>query len=124
LDYLVGNCTGLVQQFNDFVQHKGGDVQHQPIAPAFLGVVFTMVQIYSQQVTAAQNTYIQEVLVNSQVPVLRSHVRNSPRHFGDAGENGVPAMLRATGRDDVVQEFDQLTDEVLGALALTPGVRR
>ncbi|WP_410610111.1 ParA family protein [Amycolatopsis sp. lyj-109] len=123
LDYLVGNCTGLVQQFNDFVHHKGGGREHEPIEPEFLGVVFTMVQIYSQQVTAAQHGYIQEVQVNSQVPVLKSHIRNSPRHFGDAGENGVPAMLRATGRDEVVREFDELADEVLSALSLS-GDRR
>lgn len=119
LDYLVGNCTTLVEQFNDFVKHKGGSRDHRPIAPSFLGVVFTMVQIYSQQVTLAQHAYIEEVRLNSQVPVLRSKIRNSPRHFGDAGENGVPAMLRAVGKDDVVREFDQLADEVLEALELS-----
>jgi chromosome partitioning protein len=119
LDYLVGNCDELVKQFNDFVNHKPGAGDHRPIAPTFLGVVFTMVQIYSQQVTLAQHAYIEEVRLNSRVPVLESKVRNSPRHFGDAGESGVPAMLRATGRDEVVREFDQLADEVLGALALS-----
>lgn len=120
LDYLVGNLRSLVDQFNDFVHHKGGDQNHRPIDPGVLGVVFTMVQIYSQQVVLAQHTYIEEVRLNSQVPVLESKIRNSPRHFGDAGESGVPAMLRATGRDEVVREFDQLADEVLGAL----GVKR
>ncbi|GAA5161179.1 MULTISPECIES: ParA family protein [Amycolatopsis] len=124
LDYLVGNCAVLVQQFNDFVNHKRTADSHRPIDPAFLGVVFTMVQIYSQQVTLAQHTYIEEVRLNSQVPVLESKIRNSPRHFGDAGESGVPAMLRATGRDEVVKEFDQLADEVLGALDLLPGGHR
>ncbi|ADJ49979.1 cobyrinic acid a,c-diamide synthase [Amycolatopsis mediterranei S699] len=123
LDYLVGNCTGLVQQFNDFVHHKGGGREHEPIEPDFLGVVFTMVQIYSQQLTAAQHRYFEEVQANSQVPVLKSHIRNSTKHFGDAGESGVPAMLRTTGRDEVVREFDELADEVLGALSLS-GNRR
>jgi chromosome partitioning protein len=124
LDYLVGNCAGLVEQFNDFVTHKRGAGDHQPIDPGFLGVVFTMVQIYSQQVTLAQHAYIEEVRLNSRVPVLKSKVRNSPKHFGDAGETGVPAMLRTAGKDDVVKEFDQLTDEVLGALTLSAGDRR
>lgn len=123
LDYLVGNCAALVQQFNDYVSHKGGTGEHRRIDPSMLGVVFTMVQIYSQQVTLAQNTYIEEVKVNSRVPVLESKIRNSTRHFGDAGENGVPAMLRATVNDDVVMEFEQLTDEVLDALALSGGHR-
>ncbi len=124
LDYLVGNCAGLVQQFNDYVNHKRGSDGHRPIDPSFLGVVFTMVQIYSQQVTLAQHGYIEEVRLNSRVPVLESKIRNSPRHFGDSGEGGVPAMLRAPGRDEVVQEFDQLADEVLGALELVSGDHR
>lgn len=124
LDYLVGNCAGLVQQFNDYVNHKRGTGDHHPIDPSFLGVVFTMVQIYSQQVTLAQHTYIEEVRLNSRVPVLKSKVRNSPRHFGDAGESGVPAMLHASGKDEVVREFDQLTDEILGGLTLSPGDQR
>ncbi|MER7010863.1 AAA family ATPase [Saccharopolyspora sp. NPDC000359] len=121
LDYLVGNCDGLVQQFNEFVNHKGGIGDHRPINPSVLGVVFTMVQIYSQQVTAAQHAYIQEVQLNSRVPVLKSSVRNSPRHFGSSGESGVPAMLRASSKDEVVKEFNQLVDEVLSSLAISPG---
>jgi len=55
--------------------------------------------------------------------VLKGRIRNSTKHFGDAGESGVPAMLRATGRDEVVREFDELADEVLSALSLS-GDRR
>lgn len=124
LDYLVGNCDGLVQQFNDYANHKRGTGDHSPISPDFMGVVFTMVQIYSQQVTLAQHRYIEQAHMNSRVPVLESKIRNSPRHFGDAGESGVPAMLHATGKDEVVREFDQLTDEILGALALSSGDHR
>ncbi|MGV9359275.1 ParA family protein [Amycolatopsis sp. NPDC003731] len=123
LDYLGGNCTGLVEQFNDFVHHKGGSHGHKPINPEFLGVVFTMVQFYAQRLTAAQQKYVDEAQANSQVPVLKSYIRNSTPHFGDAGEDGVPAMLRATSRDNVVREFDEFADEVLGALSLS-GDRR
>lgn len=122
LDYLVGNCDGLVKEFNNYVNHKRtGD--HAPIAPAFLGVVFTMVQIYSQQVTSVQQRYIQQVRLNSRVSVLESRIRNSPRHFGNAGLDGIPAMLRTGGQDEVVREFGQLVDEVLNALDL-PGDHR
>jgi chromosome partitioning protein len=121
LDYLVGNCAGLVEQFNDYVNHKRGTGDHRPIDPTFLGVVFTMVNIYAQKVTFAQHTYIEEVRLNSQVPVLESTVRNSPHHFGDAGESGIPAILRAKRKDEVIDEFDQLADEFLGALRLPAG---
>ncbi|WP_410664668.1 ParA family protein [Amycolatopsis sp. lyj-84] len=119
LDYLDGNCKVLVQQFNDYVNHKRDAGDYRPIDPGFLGVVFTMVQIYSQQVVLAQHAYIEEVRLNSRVPVLESKIRNSPRHFGDAGEGGVPAMLAAAGKDEVVSEFDQLVDEVLSELSLS-----
>lgn len=111
----------MKQQFNEFVQHNGGSGGHRPVNPEILGVVFTMVQIYSQRVTAAQQVYLNEVELNSRVSVLESKIRNNPRHFGSAGENGVPAMLRATDKDDVVREFNGLADEVLGALALSAG---
>ncbi|WP_326929323.1 ParA family protein [Amycolatopsis orientalis] len=124
LDYLVGNCANLVEQFNDYVNHKDGTTRYRPITPEFLGVVFTMVQIYSQQVTAAQQMYIQEVLANSAVPVLDNKIRNSPRHFGDSGEGGVPAMVRGNGTDEVTREFDHLADEVLGGLAMSSAGRR
>jgi chromosome partitioning protein len=124
LDYLAGNCGELVEQFNEYVNHKRGTGDHRPIDPGFLGVVFTMVQIYAQQPILGQNTYIEEVRLNSKVPALESMVRNSSSHFGGAGENGIPAMLRTTGRDVVVDEFDQLTDEVLGALGLSSGDHR
>ncbi|WP_230862301.1 ParA family protein [Amycolatopsis camponoti] len=124
LDYLVGNCRELVEQFNDFVNHKGGSKEYRPIDPGVLGVVFTMVQIYSQQVVAGQQAYIDQVGLNSQVPVLKTTIRNSPRDFGDAGQGGVPAMLRPAVRDDVVREFDELTDEVLSALELPAGGHR
>src|SRR4051812_4611990 len=61
LAYLGGNLTTLVAQFNDYVHHKGGDQGHRSIDPGLLGVVFTMVQIYSQQVVLAQHQYIEEV---------------------------------------------------------------
>ncbi|MFC6012225.1 ParA family protein [Nocardia lasii] len=121
LDYLVGNCAGLVEEFNDYVNHGTGSTNHATIHPSFLGVVFTMVQIYSQQVTLAQQSYIDEVRDGSRVPVLKSVIRNSPKHFGSAGEDGVPAMLRAARADEVVKEFDQLVNEILGALTEARG---
>lgn len=119
LDYLVGNCQALVRQFNDYVDHKRNTEEHRPIDPQFLGVVFTMVQIYSQQVTGPQHVYIEEVRENSHVRVLENTVRNNSRIFGGAGESGVPAMLRTSKKDEIVQEFDELVDEVLGALMLS-----
>ncbi|ASO20610.1 chromosome partitioning protein [Actinoalloteichus hoggarensis] len=123
LDYLVENCVKLVGQYNEFVAF-GGAGGHGTIEPVTLGAVFTMVQMYSQQVILSQQRYIDEVQVNSTVPVLKSTIRHSPRHFGSSGDGGVPAMLSAARTDDVVKEFDALADEVLGALGLIQGGAR
>lgn len=113
LEYLVGNCSRLVQQFNEYVDHGRNTGDYRPIAPTFLGVVFTMVQIYSQRVTLAQQRYIDEAQLNSVVPVLQTTIRNSPRHFGGSGEDGVPAMLQGPANDEVSAEFGRLADEIL-----------
>jgi len=118
LDYLVLNCEALVGQFNDYVHDKSGVTSDTVIEPRFLGTVFNMVQIYAQQPTTTQQKYIDEVRGNSQVRVLQSMIRNSPALFGDAGEDGIPAMLRASGREEVAAEFSRLTDEIADALSL------
>ncbi|MEU6129552.1 AAA family ATPase [Saccharopolyspora sp. NPDC047091] len=122
LEYLAGSCDELKRDFNNFAHHNGGFGGHRPITPEILGVVFTMVQIYSQQPTAAHHEYIQEVKQNPEMPVLHNMVRNSTKHFSGSGEGGIPAMLRHPQKDDVVREFGRLTDEVLGKLGMSAGV--
>jgi chromosome partitioning protein len=114
--YLVGSCDKLVEEFNDYVGHKGSERQWRNISPRFLGVVFTMTQIYAGQPIASQLLQIAEVQSNADIPVLAGMMRNSPRHFGDAGMSGIPAMVRAPLSDDVAQEFRRLTEEVVAAI--------
>jgi chromosome partitioning protein len=121
IDYLAGNCDSLVAEYNDYVGHGSGLLNaDRTINPRFLGVAFTMVKIYANKPIATQQNYIEEVRLNSQLPVLNSMVRDSPRHFGDAGPSGVPAILRAPLDDEVAVEFRALAKEVLDGLGGGP----
>lgn len=120
IQYLAGNCDELVAEYNDYVNHGGarGD-SYRTIETRFLGVVFTMVKFYANKPIGTQQYYIEEVRLNGQIPVLNGMMRDSPRYFGDAGESGIPAVLRAPVTDEVVVEFRRLTTEVLDAVGGT-----
>lgn len=116
IQYLVGNCDGLVAEYNDFVHHGTRGGNDKAIETRFLGVVFTMVKIYAGKPIGTQQYYMEDVRLNAQMNVLNGMMRDSPRHFGDAGESGVPAVLRAPITDDVVVEFRRLASEILDAV--------
>jgi chromosome partitioning protein len=118
IEYLAGNCDKLVAEYNDFVNHgQSGVGNGSTIETRFLGVVFTMVKIYANKPIGTQQYYIEDVRLNGQLPVLNGTMRDSPRYFGDAGESGIPAVLKAPVTDDVVVEFRKLTTEILDAVA-------
>jgi len=112
IQYLVGNCDDLVAEYNDYVNH-GGRGDDRTIETRFLGVVFTMVKIYAGKPIGTQQYYMADVRLNAEMTVLDGVMRDSPRHFGDAGEGGVPAVLRAPVTDEIVVEFRRLATEIL-----------
>lgn len=112
IQYLVGNCDDLVAEYNDYVNH-GGRGDDRTIETRFLGVVFTMVKIYAGKPIGTQQYYMEDVRLNAEMTVLDGMMRDSPRHFGDAGEGGVPAVLRAPVTDEIVVEFRRLATEIL-----------
>jgi chromosome partitioning protein len=112
IQYLVGNCDDLVAEYNDYVNH-GGRGDDRTIETRFLGVVFTMVKIYAGKPIGTQQYYMEDVRLNAEMTVLDGMMRDSPRHFGDAGESGVPAVLRAPVTDEIVVEFRRLATEIL-----------
>ncbi|WP_433051653.1 ParA family protein [Dactylosporangium sp. CS-033363] len=110
IQYLVGNCDTLVAEYNDYAAHGAG--ADRPIQTRFLGVVFTMVKFYANKPIGTQQYYIEDVRLNGEIPVLSGVMRDSPRHFGDAGEDGVPMVLRSPVTDEVVVEFRTLAAEI------------
>ncbi|MBU2668392.1 AAA family ATPase [Actinoplanes bogorensis] len=116
ISYLDGNCHDLVAEYNDYVTHGQRDNVNETIETRFLGVVFTMVKIYAGKPIATQQYYMEDVRVNANMDVLGGTMRDSPKYFGDAGESGVPAVLRAPVTDDVVVEFRKLATEILDGI--------
>jgi chromosome partitioning protein len=116
IQYLAGNCHELVAEYNDYVNHGRSADSEKTIETRFIGVVFTMVKYYAGQPIGTQKYYIEDVRLNSEMNVLAGAVRDSPRYFGDAGESGVPAILRAPVTDEVVVEFRRLTTEILDSI--------
>lgn len=116
IQYLAGNCHELVAEYNDYANHGRPAGSEKTIETRFIGVVFTMVKYYAGKPIGTQQYYIEDVRLNSEMHVLSGAVRDSPKYFGDAGENGVPAVLRAPVTDEVVVEFRRLTTEILDAI--------
>jgi chromosome partitioning protein len=118
--YLAGSCDKLVQEYNDYVDHKPNvGVAGERIAPQFAGVAFTMTQIHAGIPIQGQRRQIEEVRAAEVMPVFESSVRNSPRYFADAGENGVPAVVRGAANDPVTVEIRALTEEFVASLSST-----
>ena len=122
IPYLAGHCDELVAEYNDYVNHGARRPDDHLIDTRFLGVVFTMVKIYAGKPIGGQQYYMEDIRLNAEMAVLTGVVRDSPRHFGDAGENGVPAVLRGPVTDEVVVEFRRLATEILDAVEA--GARR
>jgi chromosome partitioning protein len=91
-------------------------VDWEKINPTILGVLFTMIQIRSQQPISTQQQYIEQIK-QSPIPHLDTFIRENKTSYGDAPEYGVPVVIkRVTGKTylDVQRELEDLTTEVLG----------
>jgi chromosome partitioning protein len=114
IEQLDKHVSELVAVYNKYAgESNGGWVR---IDPAILGVLFTMIQIRSQQPISTQQQYIAQVKKMS-VPTLSTMVRENKTSYGDAPEYGVPVVLkRVSGQTyiDVRTELETLTTEVLG----------
>jgi chromosome partitioning protein len=118
IGYLQHSVTKLVNEYNEYAEHgSGGDGPAERIDPQFAGVAFTMTQIHSGQPIIAQRMEIQEVESAVDIPVFRASIRNSPRHFVEAGRLGVPAVLTMTIDDPVSRELRALSAEFVASLA-------
>jgi chromosome partitioning protein len=120
IQYLAGNCDDLVAEYNDYIQHGSRKDDESTIQTRFLGVAFTMVKIYANKPVGTQQYYMEDVRLNADINVLNGVIRDSPQHFGDAGEGGVPTVLRAPVTENVVMEFRRLATEILDAVAADP----
>ena len=109
IDYLHRSVETLVHEYNEYAGAEG-------IAPVFLGVVFTMIQIYGGEPISAQKQFIAQTIRLNKVPVLKSSFRENKTIFADAPQNGKPVVLNyySSGtHNDVVKEIEAFVDEFI-----------
>ena len=114
IDYLKRSLDQLVDDFNEFANSGQQDPDDEEIEPEIMGVVFTMVQVRSDEPITAQRPFISQV-GNLGMPVFDRWMRENKTLFADAPEYGVPVVIgsRPSGRtyDDVVGEIEHFVTE-------------
>lgn len=119
IDYLTRNLNDLIDDFNEYA-NLDKDNPEPSIDPKILGVVFTMIQIYSGTPIAAQRPFIAQTKKLG-VPVFDAYIRENKTIFGDAPQYGLPVVLNAysTGtHNNVVDEIEEFVSEFISKLAL------
>ena len=112
IDYLRRNLNDLVEPFNEYVT-MDNDSKSETIDPTLLGVIFTMIQVQSQQPISTQRPYMAQTKALG-LPVFDAWIRENKTLFGDAPEYGVPVVL--TGQSpgtyqNVVNELEEFVTE-------------
>lgn len=111
IGYLRHSVNGLVAQYNGYADRA----QLRRVGPRFAGVVFTMTQRYAGQAILAQRARIDNVREIGDTPVFATTIRNGPNYFVEAGEDGVPPILKKPN-DDVSRDMREVTDEFIVAV--------
>ncbi len=110
IDYLHRSVEGLVEEFNEYAAL---DSDTEEASPEFLGVIFTMIQIYSGEPISAQKQFIAQTR-RLGVPVMDSLFRENKSIFADAPQNGLPVVLNAYSNNThsgVVDEIEEFVTE-------------
>ena len=114
IDELRRHVSQLAKDFNDFAKEFDNPT-YNLIAPGIMGIIPTMVQVYSQRPIAAQAQFINRIK-ESGLPVFDTFIRRNSTTYADAPQYGVPVVLGSiSGRNPTTpeEEFVQLTDEFL-----------
>ena len=120
IDYLIRSMNRLVKDYNDYANVDEG--QHvDPIDPAVLGVVFSMIQEYDGRPMSAQRAYMTQVRQQSQLVVYDAYIKRNDTLFANAPENGVPVVLNAYtngSHKSVVDGLEAVTAEFSDQIGL------
>lgn len=112
IDYLIRNLDELKSDFNFYARQ----VSAKKIDPKILGVVFTMVQVYSGNPIATQRQYINEVR-RLNVPVMDQWIRTNNTQYAEAPQYGVPVVLASNTSPRF--ELENLVTELEDMLSLS-----
>lgn len=112
IDYLYRSVKTLVEEFNEYA---GVDTKIKKINPSFLGVIFTMIQIYGGEPISTQKQFIAQTK-RLGVFVLETNFRENKSIFGDAPQNCMPVVLTGYSNNthsSVVEEIESFVDEFI-----------
>lgn len=112
IDYLHRSVNQLVNEFNEYAAL---DNSIPPTNPAFLGVLFTMIQIYSGMPISSQQQFISQTQ-RLQLPIFVNYFRENKSIFAGAPQDGIPVILNSYSAgtySDVVTETKALVDEFI-----------
>lgn len=115
IEQLQRHVLELVTDYNHYVSETGENAW-QTISPQILGIIFTMIKIYSGQPISTQRQYINQV-GNLHLPIFDTQIRENKTIYGDAPEYGVPVVLQyVTGEtyENVQDELEKFTTELIG----------
>jgi chromosome partitioning protein len=90
IDYLQASVNTLVKDYNDFSQ----GIDEESIEPQILGVVFTMIQMYSEAPIQSQQQFISQTK-RLGIPVFDNYIIANNTIFADAPQNGIPVILNS-----------------------------
>jgi len=119
IDYLQKNVSGLIEDFNEYAAVEDDSIV-QKIDPAFLGVVFTMVQFYGGEPISTQRQFMNQTKTLG-LPVFDSYIRENKSVFGDAPLYGVPVVLNAYSNpthSNIVDELEGFVAEFESKLGM------
>ena len=111
IDYLHRSVNQLIMEFNEFLNITPTTIG--PANPHILGVVFTMIQIYSGNPIASQQQFISQTQ-RLGIPTFGTYFRENKSIFASAPQNGIPVTLHAYNSgtySDVVMEINSFVDE-------------
>jgi chromosome partitioning protein len=110
IDYLHRSVDQLIREFNEFASM---DSTVRQSSPRMLGVVFTMIQIYSGAPIASQQQFITQTQ-RLGIPTFATYFRENKSIFASAPQDGIPVTLHEYSRgtySDVVSEINLFVDE-------------
>ncbi|MBO0424161.1 ParA family protein [Enterococcus plantarum] len=121
IDQLYRHVNSLREKYNNFVnKHNSQNVKNKnsvfyhEISTEMLGVVFTMLTIYSGEPIKRQKMYIERV--RNLNPVFDAYTRVNNTLNAEAPESGLPITLMGNLNEQyepIRKELEQITDEII-----------
>ncbi|MCY6369408.1 ParA family protein [Clostridium ganghwense] len=118
IDQIDKHVKELVNDYNNYsIQDE--NVEYSKINPKMLGVVSTMVGIKNDKPIISQQQYISKMKLLD-IPVFQVKLRDNKSIYSDAGEFGIPVVLKKANNKTanmVNLELNKVTLEILNKIS-------